>query len=53
MAGPCNIHSLALSRHINAVIESGGGSPVTFTAPVVIDGIANTVKMTVNVHSYV
>ncbi len=39
-AGPCNIHALSLSEHTKAGIESAGGTPRTFTAPVVIDGIA-------------
>ncbi|AKA47882.1 dihydroxy-acid dehydratase [uncultured archaeon] len=39
-AGPCNIHALSLSQHTKAGIESAGGTPRTFTAPVVIDGIA-------------
>lgn len=39
-AGPCNIHALSLSKHTKAGIEEAGGTPRTFTAPVVIDGIA-------------
>lgn len=39
-AGPCNIHALSLSEHTKAGIEEAGGTPRTFTAPVVIDGIA-------------
>lgn len=39
-AGPCNIHALSLSSHTKAGIEESGGTPRTFTAPVVIDGIA-------------
>ncbi len=39
-AGPCNIHALSLSEHTKAGIQDGGGTPRTFTAPVVIDGIA-------------
>lgn len=39
-AGPCNIHALSLSEHTKSGIESAGGTPRTFTAPVVIDGIA-------------
>lgn len=39
-AGPCNIHALSLSQHTKAGIQDAGGTPRTFTAPVVIDGIA-------------
>lgn len=39
-AGPCNIHALSLSKHTKAGIEEAGGTPRTFTAPLVIDGIA-------------
>lgn len=39
-AGPCNIHALSLSKHTKTGIEEAGGTPRTFTAPVVIDGIA-------------
>ncbi len=39
-AGPCNVHALSLSEHTKAGIGEAGGTPRTFTAPVVIDGIA-------------
>ncbi len=39
-AGPCNIHLLGLSQVVKEGIRELGGTPRTFTAPVLIDGIA-------------
>ncbi|EZQ01811.1 MULTISPECIES: dihydroxy-acid dehydratase [Acidianus] len=39
-AGPCNIHLLGISQVVKEGIREGGGTPRTFTTPLVIDGIA-------------
>ena len=39
-AGPCNIHLLGLSQVVKEGVRELGGTPRTFVAPVVIDGIA-------------
>ncbi|QKR00375.1 dihydroxy-acid dehydratase [Metallosphaera tengchongensis] len=39
-AGPCNIHLLGMSQVVKEGIREAGGTPRTFTTPVVIDGIA-------------
>ncbi|MEM0113884.1 MAG: dihydroxy-acid dehydratase [Metallosphaera sp.] len=39
-AGPCNIHLMGLSQVVKEGIRELGGTPRTFTTPVVIDGIA-------------
>ena len=43
-AGPCNIHVLSLGEKAKEGIQSAGGTPRMFTAPVVIDGIAMGTK---------